>query len=85
MLRIATRVRADYARAASMRWAFLVALAGVLFLASDCKMQPARDQRLDCLQACGRDKDGCILWAMTPPQIQYCDARSAQCNASCSP
>jgi hypothetical protein len=63
-----------------MRWVALVVWAWCML--GGCQMGPS-EERLGCLQGCGRDKDSCMLAAMTPPHIQYCDARSAACNDSC--
>ena len=63
-----------------MRWVLLVLL--VLGVAGGCRPGPS-EQRLNCLQGCARDKDGCMLAAMTPPQIEYCDGRSTYCNQGC--
>ena len=41
-------------------------------------------ERVACLQACGREKDTCILNARGAAQIQRCDAQSRSCGAGCS-
>jgi len=54
----------------------------VVVLASGCHVGPTEEQ-LQCYQACGRDKDNCMLEAGTAAQIQACDQRSSQCSAVC--
>lgn len=51
-------------------------------MASGCYMGPS-DEALRCYQACGREKDGCLLQAATAQQIQACDQRSSRCSAVC--
>jgi hypothetical protein len=47
-----------------------------------CAIGPS-EERLSCLNGCAREKDSCILNAMTPAGIQACDARARACSVPC--
>jgi len=47
-----------------------------------CAIGPS-EERLSCLNGCAREKDSCILNAMTPAGIQACDARARTCSVPC--
>ncbi len=60
-------------------------LAGALLLIATllgCYMGPS-EERLGCLNGCAREKDQCMLNAMTPQGIQACDEAARQCSAPC--
>ncbi|HXK18066.1 MAG TPA: hypothetical protein VNG33_09700 [Polyangiaceae bacterium] len=54
----------------------------VVAFGSGCAFPPSAEQ-ISCYQGCGREKDGCMLAATTPQQIQSCDERSSRCTAVC--
>jgi hypothetical protein len=47
-----------------------------------CNLGPS-EERLGCLNGCAREKDQCMLNAMTPQGIVACDARAQQCTGPC--
>jgi len=57
-------------------------LLGALAALSACAIGPS-EQRLNCLNGCAREKDSCVLNAMTPDGIQACDARARACSVPC--
>jgi hypothetical protein len=59
----------------------LAGLAAVSALAS-CNLGPS-EERLGCLNGCAREKDQCMLNAMTPQGIQACDAQAGLCSEPC--
>jgi uncharacterized membrane protein len=60
------------------RWVW----AAVVVVVSGCFMGPSEEQ-LRCYQACAREKDSCMLSAITAQQIQTCDGRGSRCSAVC--
>lgn len=62
----------------SARWMALIALA----LLAACNVGPS-EERLGCLNGCAREKDQCMLNAMTPQGIEACDVRARQCTEPC--
>lgn len=48
----------------------------------DCAVGPS-EERLYCLNHCARWKDSCMLSAMTPADINACDARARACTVPC--
>ena len=60
------------------------ALLPVLVGTAGCIPGPS-DERLSCLNGCGRAKDDCVLRAMTAPAVQACDWRGKECSATCPP
>jgi hypothetical protein len=57
---------------------------GFVTLFSGCEFQTGpSEQRLRCLSACAREKDGCVLSASTAEEIRWCDTRSRRCNVQC--
>jgi hypothetical protein len=59
-----------------------VAGAWAALVLGGCMMGPD-PETVRCYQACGRQKDGCMLHAMTVDQIARCDFYSSQCNGVC--
>ncbi len=57
-------------------------LLGVLLALSACNLGPS-EERLGCLNGCARQKDQCMLDAMTPQGIQACDLRASECSKPC--
>jgi len=53
-----------------------------LGLLASCNFGPS-EERLGCLNGCAREKDQCMLNAMTAQGIQACDARARQCTEPC--
>jgi hypothetical protein len=47
-----------------------------------CNFGPS-DERLGCLNGCAREKDQCMLNAMTPQGIRACDESARQCSEPC--
>jgi len=56
-------------------------LFSVMTLAA-CNVGPS-EERLGCLNGCAREKDQCMLNAMTPQGIRACDARASSCTEPC--
>lgn len=53
-------------------------------LSTGCYVPPNEDQeQVRCYQACGREKDSCMLAATNAAQVQRCDERSSRCSAVC--
>ena len=57
-------------------------LLGALSALCSCALGPS-EQRLGCLNGCAKEKDACVLNAMTPDGIEACDARARACSAPC--
>lgn len=47
-----------------------------------CNIGPS-EERLNCLNGCAREKDQCMLSAMTPGGIRACDDRARRCTEPC--
>ena len=47
-----------------------------------CNFGPS-EERLGCLNGCAREKDQCMLSAMTAQGIQACDANARACSEPC--
>jgi hypothetical protein len=60
----------------------LLLVSALGLIAASCRMGPSQ-QRVDCLDRCGTEKDRCLLEADTASEIQTCDAQSKSCNGSC--
>ena len=60
----------------------VVALAWAVLALGGCMMGPD-PEAVRCYQACGRQKDGCMLHATSATQIQRCDYESSRCNGVC--
>ena len=54
----------------------------LLFAQPGCFVGPS-EQRLGCLNGCAREKDQCILNAMTSQGIAACDAQARDCSRPC--
>ena len=48
-----------------------------------CFAMGPSEERLGCLNGCAREKDQCMLDAMTAPAIQACDVRARTCSETC--
>jgi hypothetical protein len=57
-------------------------LLGTLLTLGACAIGPS-EERLSCLNGCAREKDSCMLNAMTPAGIQACDGRARACSVPC--
>ncbi|MET0794143.1 MAG: hypothetical protein ABW061_21655 [Polyangiaceae bacterium] len=57
-------------------------LGGVLIPLAACFVGPS-EERLGCLNGCARQKDQCMLNAMTAQGIQACDWQARQCTEPC--
>ena len=57
------------------------AACGVATLAA-CNFGPS-EQRLGCLNGCAREKDQCMLDALSSQGIQACDERAHSCTEPC--
>jgi hypothetical protein len=55
----------------------------VLFALAGCGPPGPSEERLGCLNGCAREKDECMLNAMTPPAIAWCDGRARACGGTC--
>jgi hypothetical protein len=55
----------------------------VLLALSGCFALGPSEERLGCLNGCAREKDQCMLEAMTAPAIQVCDAHGRGCSGAC--
>jgi len=53
-----------------------------LGLLLSCNFGPS-EERLGCLNGCAREKDQCMLSAMTAQGIQACDANARACSEPC--
>jgi hypothetical protein len=63
--------------------ALLGVFIAILLGSSGCVALGPSEERLGCLNGCAREKDQCMLDAMTAPGIQACDARSGACSETC--
>jgi hypothetical protein len=68
----------DYRR--GFRWATMSCLG----VALGCALGPS-EERLNCLQACARQKDSCLLEATNAAAIQRCDLEGQRCSETCPP
>ena len=53
-----------------------------IWFCTGCVFGPSQE-RVDCLQSCARQKDGCILQASNAMAIEQCDSRGAWCSEQC--
>jgi hypothetical protein len=49
---------------------------------ANCNVGPS-EERLGCLNGCAREKDQCMLNAMTAQGIGVCDAQARRCAEPC--
>jgi hypothetical protein len=54
----------------------------VLGTLAACNLGPS-EQRLGCLNGCAREKDQCVLNAMTSQGIEACDVQGRTCTEPC--
>lgn len=68
-------------RARASKWLLGAVLMGLVLLEA-CNLGPS-EERLSCLNGCARQKDQCMLDAMTPQGIQACDWQASRCSEPC--